>query len=330
MYNYYKQEKKFISINNKKVNNLKNFVKKVLYWVMNFLYWSVFLIDKIFRKCGRNEKKYYVSICAIFKDEKKNLEEWIRFNIACGVDHIYMYDNNSSDDYLDILSEYIESGYVDLIRWPENHSQMKAYHHCFESRKNESKWIGFIDIDEFICPVTEYTLKKWLIKYENFPNIAVYWKQFGSNGRIANDEKKYVIEQYTQCWSKPSTFTKIFFNTDYKISSFDNPHIASNKILYFNFPTVNQFGKLIIFGIHRANHSGNIEVQLNHYWGQAYDVFIERKINKTDVFHADNINMANLRMRILKEHELLCTAKDFTIQKYLLQMKVAKKYGYAE
>lgn len=37
------------------------------------------------------EKKYNVSICAIFKNEAPYLKEWIEFNNIVGVNHFYMY-----------------------------------------------------------------------------------------------------------------------------------------------------------------------------------------------------------------------------------------------
>lgn len=72
-------------------------------------------------------KKYNVSICSIFKNEAPYLKEWIEFNNIVGVDHFYMYNNNSEDDYEAILQPYIKSGLVTLIDWPQNQKQMECY-----------------------------------------------------------------------------------------------------------------------------------------------------------------------------------------------------------
>ena len=37
------------------------------------------------------EKKYRVSVCAIFKNEANYLEEWIEFNHIIGIDHSHLY-----------------------------------------------------------------------------------------------------------------------------------------------------------------------------------------------------------------------------------------------
>ena len=95
-------------------------------------------------------KKYNVSICAIFKNEAPYLKEWIEFNNIVGVDHFYMYNNNSEDDYEAVLKPYIKSGLVTLIDWPQNQKQMECYQTCIKDFSGETKWLGFIDIDEFI------------------------------------------------------------------------------------------------------------------------------------------------------------------------------------
>lgn len=57
-----------------------------------------------------SKKKYYFSVCCIFKDEAKYLGEWIEYNRIIGVDHIYMYNNNSTDDFRSIIDSYNGGG----------------------------------------------------------------------------------------------------------------------------------------------------------------------------------------------------------------------------
>ena len=46
-------------------------------------------------------KKYNLSICAIFKNEAKYLKEWIEYHRIFGVDHFYLYNIGSRDSFLD-------------------------------------------------------------------------------------------------------------------------------------------------------------------------------------------------------------------------------------
>lgn len=53
-----------------------------------------------------------MSVVAIAKDEGLYIEEWVAFNRVLGIDHIYLYDNGSSDEIEKIITSYIDEGYV--------------------------------------------------------------------------------------------------------------------------------------------------------------------------------------------------------------------------
>jgi len=50
--------------------------------------------------------KYYLSVYAIFKNESVALEEWLTHYINEGVDHFFLIDNGSTDDYEPILNKF--------------------------------------------------------------------------------------------------------------------------------------------------------------------------------------------------------------------------------
>lgn len=111
--------------------------------------------------------KYELSICAIFKNEEKYLKEWIEYHRMIGVDHFYLYNNNSADAFRKVLHPYIHSGCVTLVSWPDYWSnltedtaylwtigtQVQAYENaaCVRASK-ETKWLVFLDVDEYLVP----------------------------------------------------------------------------------------------------------------------------------------------------------------------------------
>jgi hypothetical protein len=313
---------KFIKRESLKQTLLKNFISRyIAYFVQSFLVFFLIFINKLVNRVTQ-EYKYTICLCGIFKNEASYLDEWIKYHIVIGIDHFYLYNNNSDDNYLQILHPYIEKGIVDLIDWPFDHSQMSAYEDCYKKHKSDTNWLTFIDVDEFICPIATDNIKSWLSSYKNYPGVAVYWKQFGSNGILNHDKNKLVIEQYTQCWPKPSVFTKMFCNMDFPIVEFINPHIFSSKIAGIKIPPINQYKKIISMGINRCFIFGSSTIQINHYWGKAYDCFVENKINRSDVYHKNDIEMAQSRKHLLKSHEAMCTNRDYTIQRFLLYTKL--------
>ncbi|HKO77024.1 MAG TPA: glycosyltransferase family 92 protein [Flavobacterium sp.] len=315
----------FIKRGHSKQTLLKNdIINHIFYFFISLFIPLLIFGNRLF---NRNTKSYKhkVCLCGIFKNEAKFLDEWIQFHLVIGIDHFYLYNNNSDDNYAEILKPYIEKGIVDLIDWPFSHSQMDAYKDCYDKHRNDTNWLTFIDVDEFICPISTNNLKSWLESYKNYPGVAVYWKQFGSNGKLIHDNNKLVIQQYTQCWPKPSTYTKMFCNMDFPIVKFKNMHILKSKICGIKIPPINQFKKIIALGIHRSSRFRSSSIQINHYWGKAHDTFVENKINRTDAYYENSIEMGQLRKSLLKSHEAMCTDRDYTIQRFLLFTKLRNK-----
>ena len=141
------------------------------------------------------DKKYNVSICAIFKNESYYLREWLEFNHLVGVEHFYLYNNNSEDDYLRVLNPYIKKGLVTLIDWPHNQKQMESYIDCINNYSSESKWIGFIDIDEFIVP----NLLTYAQKDLELEKLAKYTINVRNKKKSTiEDEIKKCLEEYCE------------------------------------------------------------------------------------------------------------------------------------
>ena len=161
----------------------------------------------------QEDRKYYFSICGIFKNEANFLKEWIDYYYILGVDHIYLYNNDSDDNYLEVLEPYIIDGYVTLIDWPYKHSQMLAYEDCYNKFRGETNWLSFVDLDEFIVPLKEENIKDFLRKYEGYPSIIIFWKMFGTNGLLSLDTSKLVTEQFTCAWENLDSIGKVIIST---------------------------------------------------------------------------------------------------------------------
>jgi hypothetical protein len=124
----------------------------------------------------------YLSVASPFKDEGPYLVEWIEFHLSQGVEHFYLYNHNSSDDGPSTIQRYVDAGVVTLIHWDRD-SKHGVVKHCIENFKNDSHWIAFIDLDEFLYS-TEGLLPKLLTEYEPYPALFVHWLCFGSSRHI--------------------------------------------------------------------------------------------------------------------------------------------------
>lgn len=306
--------------------NFKYLIKLSLYKFAS-VYYSI--IMSIFRPKIRYTK-YKVAICAIFRNEAKYLKEWIEYHNVVGVEHFYLYNNFSEDDYKTVLKKYIEDGIVTLIEWPKQQGQMSAYNDCIQNYKNESTWIGFIDIDEFVCPILENNIYSMLKHFEkNRPVVVFYWKMFCSSGKINRNEKNLVIEDFTVCWNKNTDGGKFFFNTNYDFNfeyrKNNSMHIWYGKFKNIVLPAVNIFNKPMLFGINNQyGHYSNetIPIQINHYFTKSYGEYLE-KVSRGDAFYKDNPRDLDYFLR----HDMNCTNVDYKIYKYisLLKIRMSKK-----
>ena len=150
---------------------------------------------------------YYLTVCAIFKDEAQYLSEWVSFHLSQGVEHLFLYDNLSTDGGADVLAPFIEAGFVTLKPWhvlKEDGGQAAAYRDCLQEHGAQSFWIAFIDLDEFLHAVSK-PLPALLQEYVRFGGLFVHWQNFGSSGHTTKPVGG-VVESFTRrartTWSR--------------------------------------------------------------------------------------------------------------------------------
>ncbi len=100
----------------------------------------------------KNLFPYNLAITAILKNEGPYLKEWIDYHLAAGVEHFYLYDNESPDNQAEVARPYVEAGLVDYIPAPGKIMQHIASNETVKQFKFQSRYIAFIDGDEFIFP----------------------------------------------------------------------------------------------------------------------------------------------------------------------------------
>jgi len=294
-------------------------------------WWGVLLIILRYRT-KRVQRKYYFSICAIFKDESLSLKEWVEYHLLIGVDHFYLYNNLSSDNFVEILAPYIEKGVVTLINWPIHPpSQVPAYQHFHDNYWNSSQWVAFIDLDEYICPRKKDNIKNWFANYENYPSVVMYWKQFGSSGRVEHDKNQLIIEQYLHCWDKFYDCGKSAFNTRFDAHAFSekNVHELPAKIYFFSkkllIPPINEFKKFVRFKCHRLgflNTKEKFTIQINHYGTKSYLEFFLSKRNRGGPTLVGEEGARLLSAHAFEFVQRYCVSADYTIQRFLVHLKI--------
>ena len=129
--------------------------------------------------------KSYLSVCAIYRDEASNLAEWVEFHRLVGVERFFLYNNFSEDDHMDVLAPYIDDGLVTVRDWPVldgRVGQIAAYDDALRWHRYDSRWIAFIDLDEFLFSPGSSSLPDVLSEFEEWPAVALRWAMFATSG----------------------------------------------------------------------------------------------------------------------------------------------------
>lgn len=256
------------------------------------------------------------------------MKEWIEFNQIVGIDHFYLYNNNSEDNYISVINPYVESGLVTLIDWPYNQKQLECYKACIAAFASETKWLGFIDIDEFVVPKSTDLIYDFLQPFEKKAGaVNIYWKLFGTSGRMNRSLSGLVCEDFTVCWPKYCDIGKCFYNTAFGFDDKSRKAKCMHHWFWANYkgkdvPPVNIFDKICI-GNRNIAKSVDFPIQINHYFTKSYSEYAMKK-TKGDVYFKTNPHDE----AYFYEHEMKCTCTDYSAYKYLIKLK--RKWGLVD
>jgi hypothetical protein len=238
-----------------------------------------------------DQRKSKVALCAIFKNEASFLKEWIEFHRLIGISHFYLYNNCSSDNYLDVLRPYILEGIIELFDVPfdstiyldfaktHNFVQVCCYNHAIELSRGYNKWLAIIDTDEFICPVKHKDLPTLLKKYDYAVGLKVYWQTYGSSNVWDIGHRELMIEKLLHRFP-----TKSWANNQYK--SIVKPAFVTCKSPHSCAPLG---GREPVFPNHKVKKPGKNSslpvdnIRINHYTYRTlsfyYNVKKARRVN---------------------------------------------------
>lgn len=249
--------------------------------------------------------KYYLTVCTIFNNDAPWLKEWIEYYKLLGVEHFYLYNNESSDDFLTVLKPYIKKGDVTLIHWQDRHNleeplswviktQCTAYADAIDKFKTKTRWMAIIDSDEFIVPKEKDNLIDFLKEYDDqqIGAIAINWSMYGTSHVWDIPQNRLMIECLTrkgtddEYWSYSG---KCIVKPKHVIEV-PSPHyfiLADNKVTL----TPNR-------GIFTPFKTKAMEkIKINHYYTRTFNFFYNQKIPRK--MRMENILLSEADIRYL-------------------------------
>lgn len=214
--------------------------------------------------------EYELSVATIFQNEAPYFREWIEFNRLQGVEHFYLYNNESKDNFQEVLQPYIDQGIVELYDWPNlwpdilfhRKCQLMGLNDALEKSRSHTKWLAFIDVDEYVFPTNEGTLIEYLRQHcEEVSGICINWQCYGTSRKILQPGE--LLTENLHLKAIPGHKK----NLDYKsIVRPDDVAYCPNQHYCDFVPgkyAVNEHGEVVTPGM---KWSSVEKIRINHYW----------------------------------------------------------------
>ena len=186
----------------------------------------------------KNLFMYDLVAVTIVRDEAPYIKEWIDYHLLAGVNHFFIYNNDSSDNLQEVLKPYTEKKLVTISPAPQTHRHLEAYNDAVHNLRYFCRLMAFIDVDEFIFPKDGKSISQVtdeILETTDADGLAINLHNFGSNNLEKADYNVGVLERFTRRavddWAPlendiPSGNAAVRIIADpRRIKCFTNPHV---------------------------------------------------------------------------------------------------------
>ena len=263
---------------------------------------------------GVSRKKHGLSVVCAVKNEAEDLLEWLHFHRLAGVDHFYLYDNESTDETRTVIKSFPWPDMITYHYVEGDFGQIRAFHHAIDSYRNSSEWCAFIDADEFLYPIEGDSIKDVLKDVSSAPAVAVYWLNFGSNGHKERPQG-LCIKSFTR--RAPDDFPdhyvmKSIVRPD-AIVAYLHPHQSLVLGCY-----VQEDGTPIFPIGGRCSVPKRRRLAINHYYTKSRQQLLKKRERGRPLGEGDPERIRAMEFFTLRDRN---DVEDSTIQKFLPELK---------
>lgn len=188
----------------------------------------------------RAEKKKHfedeLSVVAIAKNEGEYIEEWLAYYETIGVDRVYLYENNGTDNMKELVQPFVNRGFVVYHDFPGDAKQLPAYNHAIREYGHKTRYMAMVDCDEFLMPVQNQFDLRGAVNtlFETAVNsggIGVNWCVYGSSNKLEREPgllmERFKMRANSAAWN--NKLIKTIVNPRL-VKRFVSPHFAVYKI----------------------------------------------------------------------------------------------------
>lgn len=139
------------------------------------------------------------TLCAIAKNEAPYLVEWVvYYRHVIGFDDILIYQNDSTDQTVDVLQSLAAQGLCRWVDWPSSQHSDPQYEAYANALRSASDWIGYFDLDELLVLKEHSTIQECIRSLPQADSISFNWLTFGSS-HLEVYSPEPVSQRFTFC-----------------------------------------------------------------------------------------------------------------------------------
>lgn len=192
-------------------------------------------------------------ILIIIKNEHEYLEEFIRYHLNIGIDHIFIFEDIDSYSHKEIINKYRQITLYsvldvfnkeekeEIINIKNDHKKVTQFNYIrkglsYIKKYYDYDWCFVIDVDEYIT-LEKDNLQNVLSLYKDHDAFIMQWECYGANGLIYKPDYKNKGLQDTYIEKAKGKMIDIYRNLNktcynlktYKESFFYTPHWPDHR-----------------------------------------------------------------------------------------------------
>jgi hypothetical protein len=218
----------------------------------------------------------YLTLGAVIRDQEHYVKEWLAFHRLVGVERFVIVLHKCVDKTEERIRElpFQDRIHIHRIVNDEQFVQLGSYLWILERYGDFTKWMMYIDSDEFFFGTREDDLRMILVNYEQHGGLCGHWYEFGSNGHVVKP-RGLSIEAFTKRATDhhcPHYSFKSVIQPQY-FQKFLSPHLAVTRPLSVTEDHREVNPNWIWIGDRRPTHE---VVRVNHHHVRSMEDWIER------------------------------------------------------
>ena len=221
-------------------------------------------------------KQTYLTLGAVIRNQEHYVKEWLAFHHLVGVERFVIVLHQCTDKTEERIRElpFQDKIHIHRVVNDEQFVQLGTYLWITRNYGPFTKWLMFIDSDEFFFGTREDDLRVILTDYEKHGGLASHWIEYGSNGHVIKP-KGLSIEAFTKRapdrhgahYSFKSVIQPQCFQ------KFLSPHLAVTQPLTVTEDHREVGANWVWIGDRKPTHK---VVRVNHYHVRSMEDWIER------------------------------------------------------